>query len=571
MNILGINYGHPDAAAILLKKGEWLAGSEEERFTRIKHWEGFPSESISFCLDSSGITFDQLDFIAVAGDKTANMYRKLLFLLNHPTYFKKSKHPFGRFSSVWKQQFPHWILSSKLKFVEHHRAHLASAFYSSPFEEALIYSVDGSGDFSTSMWGIGKGNKINIMGNTSFPHSLGLFYTASSQYLGFHEVGDEYKVMGLAAYGNPIYFEKMLQMFHFQKDGSFKLNGSYFIWDNPLIRKNNGTGCPGISLFYSKQWTSEWGNPRLIGEEISTFHADFAASTQKVFEHILMYRLNYLAGKCDSRNLCLAGGSIQNSVAMGKIKRFTPFRNIYIPSASNDAGLSLGAAQWLYFQLLNGKRKKPIYHSFKGISYSDNQIKLICNQEKLIFQTFNGEEMIQKVTDILLSGGIIGWFQGNAEFGPRALGNRSILANPSIPDIKDKLNGIVKNREKFRPFALSVLADYQQDFIGKNDFLPFMEQVLVPEGKEMRQIQPLFHVDHSIRIHSVRKTENDIFYQLIKNFHSKSGIPALLNTSFNVNEPIVNSPSDAIRCFQRTALDYLIMGKILIKKQKDEK
>jgi carbamoyltransferase len=566
MNILGINFGHPDAAAILLKKGEWLAGSEEERFKRIKHWEGFPSESILFCLNSTNISFEQLDFIAVAGDVTSNFFRKILFLWKHPNHLKKTKKVFGGFSKEWEEHFPNWLLADKLRFVEHHRAHLASAFYSSPFEEAMIYSVDGSGDFSTSMWGIGKGNKIRIMGNTCFPHSLGLFYTAASQYLGFHEVGDEYKVMGLAAYGKPVFFADMLKMFQLQKDGTFTLNALYFKWDNPLFKENNANGVPGIPLFYSDVWASKWGIPKILGEEISSFHSDFAASTQKVFEYILMNRLNYLAGKCDTRNLCLAGGSMQNSVAMGKIKKLTPYKNIYIPCAANDAGLSLGAAQWVHFHSENERRKEPIYHSFKGISYDVDEIKAICIQEKLIFQEYSMQEIIQKVVNILLSGGIIGWFQGSAEFGPRALGNRSILADPSVPDIKDKLNGVIKNREKFRPFALSVLADFQQDFIGCNDFLPFMEQVVIPKGKASNQIEPLFHIDQSVRIQSVRKEDNDLFYQLIRSFYNISGIPALLNTSFNENEPIINSPLEAIRCFQRTELDYLIMGKILIKK-----
>lgn len=566
MNILGINFGHPDAAAILLKEGEWLVGSEEERFKRVKHWEGFPSESVLFCLNNTNISFEQLDFIAVAGDIRSNFFRKILFLWQHPNHLKKTRKAFGGFSKEWQQHFPDWPLSDKLRFVEHHRAHLASAFYSSPFEEAMIYSVDGSGDFSTSMWGIGKGNKIKIMGNTCFPHSLGLFYTAASQYLGFHEVGDEYKVMGLAAYGKPVFFDDILNMFQLKKDGTFTLSAFYFKWDNPLVKENNANGRPGIPLFYSDVWASKWGIPRFLDEEISSFHADFAASTQKVFEHILMNRLNFLAWKCEIRNLCLAGGSMQNSVAMGKIKRLTPYKNIYIPSASNDAGLSLGAAQWVHFQCENGRRKEPIYHSFKGISYDDDEIKAICIQEKLIFQVYSMEEIIQKVSDILMLGGIIGWFQGSAEFGPRSLGNRSILANPSVPDIRDKLNGVIKNREKFRPFALSVLAEYQQDFIGCNEFLPFMEQVLIPTGKALNQIQPLLHVDQSVRIQSVRQEDNELFYQLIRSFYKIAGIPALLNTSFNENEPIINSPLEAIRCFQRTELDYLIIGKSLIKK-----
>ena len=566
MNILGINFGHPDAAAILLKEGEWLVGSEEERFKRIKHWEGFPSESVLFCLNSTNISFEQLDFIAVAGDATSNFFRKILFLWQHPNHLKKTKKAFGDFSKEWERHFPDWLLADKLRFVEHHRAHLASAFYSSPFEEAMIYSVDGSGDFSTSMWGIGKGNKIKIMGKTCFPHSLGLFYTAASQYLGFHEVGDEYKVMGLAAYGKPVFFDEMLKMFQCQKDGTFTLKNEFFKWDKPLIGEDNLYGYPTIPLFFSELWKVKWGNSRRPKEELSSIHADFAASVQKVIEFILMRRLNYLAGTSAVRNLCLAGGSIQNSVAIGKIKSLTPFKNIYVPCASHDAGISLGAAQWVHFQEGKGARTAAIFHSFRGKCFNDDEIKAVCIEKKCHFQEYNMEEIIHKAVAILLSGGIIGWFQGRAEFGPRALGNRSILANPSVPNIRDKLNLVIKNREKFRPFALSVLSDFQQDFIGCNDFLPFMEQVLIPKGRALNQIEPLLHIDQSVRIQSVRKEENDLFYQLIKSFYKISGIPALLNTSFNENEPIINSPLEAIRCFHRTELDYLIMGNILIKK-----
>ena len=566
MNILGINFGHPDAAAILLKEGEWLVGSEEERFKRVKHWEGFPSESISFCLESADISFEQLDFIAVGGDKKAHLFRRMLFSLSHPNHLKKTKKAFGDFSKEWERHFPDWLLADKLRFVEHHRAHLASAFYSSPFDEAFIYSLDGSGDFSTSMWGIGKGNKINIMGKTCFPHSLGLFYTAASQYLGFHEVGDEYKVMGLAAYGKPVFFEKLLSMFQLQKDGTFKLKNEFFKWDRPLIGENNIYGYPTIPLFFSKLWEIKWGNSRYPDEELSSIHADFAASVQKVFEFILMRRLNYLAGMSVVRNLCLAGGSIQNSVAIGKIKSLTPFKNIYVPCASHDAGISLGAAQWIHFQEGKGARTEAIFHSFKGKCFTDDEIKAVCIEKKCHFQEYNLEEIIHKAVAILLSGGIIGWFQGSAEFGPRALGNRSILANPLIPGIKDTLNVAIKNREKFRPFALSVLAEYQQEYIGHSDFLPFMEQVKGINEKGLKAIGAFFHIDNTIRIQSVRKEENALFHELITSFHKESGVPALINTSFNEKEPIVHSPGDAIDCFKRTGIDFLIMGNRLIQK-----
>jgi carbamoyltransferase len=566
MNILGINFGHPDASAILLKDGHWLFGSEEERFKRIKHWEGFPSESISFCLESADISFEQLDFIAVAGDKTAHLFRRMLFSLQHPNYLIKRKRAFGNFKKEWDQYFPQWILHDKLRFVEHHRSHLASAFYSSPFEEAFIYSLDGSGDFSTSMCAIGKGNSIKVLGNTSFPHSLGLFYTAASQYLGFQEVGDEYKVMGLAAYGKPVFFEKLLSMFQLQKDGTFKLKNEFFKWNKPLIGEDNIYGYPTIPLFFSKRWEIKWGNSRHPEEELSSIHADFAASVQKVFEFILMQRLNYLAEKSVIRNLCLAGGSIQNSVAIGKIKSLTPFKNIYVPCATHDAGISLGAAQWIHFQEGKGVRTEAIFHSFKGKCFTDDEIKAVCIEKKCHFQEYNREEIIHKAVAILLSGGIIGWFQGRAEFGPRSLGNRSILANPLNPGIKDTLNVAIKNREKFRPFALSVLAEYQQEYIGYSDFLPFMEQVKEINGKGLKAIGAFFHIDNTIRIQSVRKEENALFHELITSFHKESGVPALINTSFNEKEPIVNSPGDAIDCFKRTGIDFFIMGNILIQK-----
>jgi len=566
MNILGINFGHPDASAILLKDGQWLFGSEEERFKRVKHWNGFPSESISFCLESADISYEQLDFIAFAGDKTAHLFRRMLFSLQHPNYLIKRKGAFGNFKKDWNQYFPQWILHDKLRFVEHHRSHLASAFYSSPFEEALIYSLDGSGDFSTSMWAIGKGNSIKVLGNTSFPHSLGLFYTAASQYLGFQEVGDEYKVMGLAAYGKPVFFEKLLSMFQLQKDGTFKLKNEFFKWNKPLIGEDNLYGYPTIPLFFSKRWEIKWGNSRHPEEELSSIHADFAASVQKVFEFILMQRLNYLAGMSRVRNLCLAGGSIQNSVAIGKIKSLTPFKNLYVPCATHDAGISLGAAQWVHFQEGKGERTEAIFHSFKGKCFTDDEIKAVCTEKKCHFQEYRLEEIIHKAVAILLSGRIIGWFQGRAEFGPRSLGNRSILANPLIPGIKDTLNVAIKNREKFRPFALSVLAEYQQEYIGYSDFLPFMEQVKEINGKGLKAIGAFFHIDNTIRIQSVRKEENALFHELINSFHKESGVPALINTSFNEKEPIVNSPGDAIDCFKRTGIDFLIMGNILIQK-----
>ncbi len=566
MNILGINFGHPDASAVLLKDGYWLFGSEEERFKRVKHWEGFPFEAISFCLESASISLDQLDFIAVAGDKYANLFRRMLFSLQHPMYLINSKGVFGNFKKEWNHYFPHWILHKKLRFVEHHRSHLASAFYSSPFEEAFIYSIDGSGDFSTSMWAIGKGNKINVLGNTSYPHSLGLFYTAASQYLGFQEVGDEYKVMGLATYGKPVFFEELLSVLQIQTEGTFKLKNEFFKWNKPLIGENNIYGYPNISLFFSKFWEIKWGISRHPDEKLSSIHADFAASVQKVFEFILMRRLNYLAGLSAVKNLCLAGGSIQNSVAIGKIKSLTPFKNIYVPCASHDAGISLGAAQWVHFQEGKGVRTEAIFHSFKGKCYTKEEIKAVCIEKKCHFQEFNIEEIIHKAVAILLLGGIIGWFQGRAEFGPRSLGNRSILANPLIPGIKDTLNMVIKNREKFRPFALSVLAEYQQEYIGYSDFLPFMEQVKGINGKGLKAIGAFSHIDNTIRIQSVRKEENALFHELITSFHKNSGVPALINTSFNENEPIVHSPADAIECFKRTGIDFLIMGNILIQK-----
>jgi len=566
MNILGINFGHPDASAILLKDGDWLFGSEEERFKRVKHWEGFPSESISFCLESADISFEQVDFIAVAGDKTAHLFRRMLFFLQHPNYLIKRKRAFGNIKKEWNQYFPHWILNDKLRFVEHHRSHLASAFYSSPFEEAMIYSVDGSGDFSTSMWGIGKGNKIKIMGKTCFPHSLGFFYTAASQYLGFHEVGDEYKVMGLASYGKPVFFDDMLKIFQCQKDGTFTLKNEFFKWNKPLIGEDNLYGYPTIPLFFSKLWEIKWGNSRNPEEELSSIHADFAASVQKIFEFILMRRLNHLAGMSAVTNLCLAGGSIQNSAAIGKIKSLTPFKNIYVPCATHDAGISLGAAQWIHFQEENGVRTEAILHSYKGKYFTDDEIKAVCIEKKCHFQEYNMEEIIKKAVAILLSGGIIGWFQGRAEFGPRSLGNRSILANPLIPGMRDTLNVAIKNREKFRPFALSVLAEYQQKYIGYSDFLPFMEQVKEINEKGLKAIGAFFHIDNTIRIQSVRKEENALFHELITSFHKESGVPALINTSFNEKEPIVHSPADAINCFKRTGIDFLIMGNLLIQK-----
>ena len=575
--ILGLNAYHADSSAAILKDGILIAATEEERFRRIKHWAGFPSEAIKFCLQEAGITLDQVDHIAIGRDPSAKLMKKILFAASHPQIgFKAFSNrllnakKIASLSGEFAMLFPdisEESIKRKIHNVEHHRAHLASAFFASPFEDAALLSIDGSGDFSTTMLAVGHDAHMEILDSIDLPHSIGVFYSAFTQYLGFPHYGDEYKVMGLAPYGVPRYVDKLRDIVKLTDNGLFKLNLSYFLVTKGNVISYGDNHIPVVDRLYSAKVVSLFGPTRKQGEELTQYHKDLAASVQSYTEQIIFHLLNGLHERTKLTSLCLAGGVAQNSVANGKITRNTPFRHVYIPSAGHDAGISMGAALYVYNQQLKQQRKPSIRTAYTGSRYSNEEIEQMLNREGVSFTRYEDQVLFEKVADCLINGGVVGWFNGRAEFGPRALGARSILADPRRQDAKELLNAKVKRRESFRPFAPSILAPYVDEYFEVNDAVPFMEKVFPIRKEKQHLIPAVTHVDGTGRLQSVEMDINPRYYQLITAFHRKTGVPILLNTSFNENEPIVNSPLEALDCFRRTHMDMLVMENSIVERK----
>ena len=576
MYILGINAYHADSSAAIFKDGVMIAATEEERFRRLKHWAGFPSMAIEFCLKEAGITLAELDHIAIGRDPKAKLDKKIAYLLKNPgggfnavldriRNAKKVSSLEDEFAKI--QPLPKASIKKKIHQAEHHRSHLASAFFASPFEEAALLSIDGSGDFTTTMIGIGKGNKIEVLGSVDFPHSAGIFYSAFTQLLGFPHYGDEYKVMGLAPYGEPKYVEQLKQVLQFTDDGLFKLNLKFFRSGKSGIVSYGEDHVPVVAPLYADLMIEKFGAVRKKDEPLSQYHKDMAASVQRITEELIFHILNHLQKRTGLKNICIAGGVAQNSVANGKITRMTDFANVYIPSAGHDAGISMGAALWVHNEVLKQPRSKPIWSAYTGAQFSNDEIAAYLNSRNIEFSYYDDEGLYERVAERLVNAGVIGWFQGRAEFGPRALGARSILADPRRNDAKDLLNAKIKRRESFRPFAPSILKEYVDEYFEVNDVVPFMEKVF-PVRKEKQSIIPaVTHADGTGRLQSVDKEVSPRYYNLIDKFRQKTGVPILLNTSFNENEPIVNSPENALDCYLRTQMDMLVMGNIIIERK----
>lgn len=573
MIILGINAYHADSSAAIFVNGKLIAAIEEERFRRIKHWAGFPEMAIQFCLKEAGVGFEEVDFYSIGRDPKAKFFKKLLYLAKNPSgSFSVIKNRLENSRKVLSLEnelsaasgLPPGIFKNKIRQVEHHRSHLASAFFASPFEEAACVSIDGSGDFTTTMISIGKGNEIEILDSVDFPHSIGIFYTAFTQLLGFPHYGDEYKVMGMAPYGESKYVGKLRDVIQLTADGLFKLNLDYFRKGTDGVISYNEDHIPVVEPMYSAHMIKAFGEPRKKDEPLTQYHKDLAASVQKITEGAIFHILQSLHKKTGLDNVCLAGGVAQNSVANGKIKMNTPFKNIYIPSAGHDAGISIGAALYMQHQLLKKERMPCLRSAYTGSHFNNREIKMFLSDQKIEFTELEDEILFDKITDCLINGGVAGWFTGKAEFGPRALGGRSIIADPRRGDAKEILNLKIKKRESFRPFAPSVLKEYVSQYFELADEAPFMEKVF-PVKQSMRAIIPaVTHVDGSGRLQTVDKDISPRYYQLIEAFRKKTGIPVLLNTSFNENEPIVNTPQDALNCYLRTDMDMLVMENILI-------
>ncbi|MFC2187774.1 carbamoyltransferase [Fulvivirgaceae bacterium LMO-SS25] len=574
MYILGINAYHGDSSACIIKDGEIIAATEEERFTRIKHWAGFPELSIKFCLKEANIEVTQLDGIAISRDPSANIHKKIMHAAKKMVSIKSLKDRLSNSLKVGnaKEQLADCFgvnvkdIKAKLYQVEHHRSHLASAYFPSPFPEAALLSIDGFGDFTSTMTGIGKDGQITVFDSVIYPHSIGIFYTGLTQYLGFPNYGDEYKVMGLAPYGEPKYCDELKKVIFPTSDGLFKLETKYFKHAKEGVSMSWEGGEPHIDPIFSPELENLLGTARKKGEPLEQKHKDLATSVQKVTEDIIFHLMNSLHAKTGLDSICVAGGVAQNSVANGKITRNTPFKNVYVPSAGHDAGTAAGAAMYVYHQILKQPRVAPIWHAYTGSKFSDEEIKEVLAQNNISYLELTDEELYEKVTNRLIDSGVVGWFQGRAEFGPRALGNRSILADPRRTDAKDLLNEKIKRRESFRPFAPSILAEYVEEYFEVNDKVPFMEKVFPIKEEKHSVIPAVTHVDGTGRLQSVDKEFSPRYHALISAFKAKTGVPVLLNTSFNENEPIVNNPQEALNCFLRTKMDMLVMGNIVVER-----
>lgn len=576
MIIVGINAYHADSSAAIFVNGEMIAAIEEERFTRLKHWAGFPGLSIAFCLKEAGVNWQDVDFFAIGRDPRAKFFKKVLFLASHPggsiRVVKDRLSNSRKVASIEKELsvlsgLPESSFAGKVRNIEHHRSHLASAFFASPFEEAACLSIDGSGDFSTTMTGIGKGNKITVLDSLDFPHSLGIFYTAFTQWLGFPHYGDEYKVMGMAPYGEPQYVEKLKDVIQLTGDGLFRLNLSYFRDATSGVISYGEDHIPVVAPLFSDKLVQVFGAPRKKEEALTQFHKDMAASIQRMAETVIFHILESLHKKTGLDRVCIAGGVAQNSVANGKITRNTGFKEVYIPSAGHDAGISMGAALYVQHQEQQMDRQPPIYSAYTGSRFSNEEIRKLLDAKGIAYAQMDDVALYDRVTECLIGGGVVGWMNGRAEFGPRALGGRSILADPRRTDAKEILNAKIKRRESFRPFAPSILKEYVDDYFELNEPVPFMEKVFPIRKEKRASIPAVTHVDGTGRLQTVDRDVSPRYYALIDAFRAKTGVPILLNTSFNENEPIVNKPEEALDCYLRTSMDMLVMENIVVQRK----
>jgi carbamoyltransferase len=584
MIILGLNAYHGDSSASIVIDGKLIAAAEEERFRRVKHWAGFPSEAIKYCLKEAKIQVEDIDHIAVNRNPTANLFRKGLFAFRkHPSLNLvkdrlKNATRVRDIKTVLSSEFG--VQSNKIKakvhHVEHHVAHLGSTYFVSPFDKAAVVLVDGFGDFVGAMWGHGEGNKLEVGDRIFFPHSLGLFYLALTQYLGFPKYGDEYKVMGLSSYGEPSHLDKMRQIVRLDSNGKFKLNLDYFIHHSEGVTMTWEAGEPNMGAAYSQKMEKSLGPARKREAPITKDYENIAASLQTMYEEAFFHLLNYVYKKTKTPILCLAGGCAMNSVANGKIFDKTPFKEIYIQAAAGDAGGALGAAYYVWNQVLGNKRDFVMNTAFWGPQYTEVEVKAEVEKNKnelsnlncIVERIDNDIDLCQKTAKEVSEGKVVGWFQGRMEWGPRALGNRSIVVDPRRAEMKDVLNARIKRREPFRPFAPSILFEKTGEYFEKDYPDPFMIKVY-PVRPEKRSVIPaVTHVDRSGRLQTVRREDNPLYWQLIKEFENLTGVPVVLNTSFNENEPIVCTPQEALDCFLRTKMDVLVLGNSFVSRGK---
>lgn len=574
MYILGINAYHAGASACLIQDGKLIAAAEEERFNRRKYWAGFPTQAIKYVLSEAGISAYDLDHVGISRDPSANLMKKLLFTLSKRPSLNLIRDRLTNVSEVRDTKVclaealgvDKRALRAEFHNVEHHRAHMASAFFVSPFDEAAVLSVDGMGDFVSTMWGSGHGNKLEVNEAIHFPHSLGFFYTAISQWLGFIKYGDEGKVMGLASYGEAIYLDKMRQIVRLQRDGSFELDLDYFIVHSEGVSMSWDDGNPVMDNLYSSKLIDLLGEPRIPRSQMTKYHQDVAASLQAMLEEAEFALVHKLQRETNQKALCVAGGVALNSAFNGKVLPNTNFEDIYIHSAAGDAGTALGVCYYIWHQVLDQPRSHIMTDAYTGPSYSNEAIQKVLDHYSLHYETLDEVALVKRAAEMVANGKVMGWFQGRLEWGPRALGNRSIIADPRRDDMKDILNARIKHREKFRPFAPSILLESTGEYFDQTYPDPFMVKVYNILPHKQAEIPAVTHVDGTGRLQTVDKEHAPLYWQLINAFKEHTGVPVVLNTSFNENEPIVCTPQEAIACFLRTKMDAVAIGNYLVEK-----
>ncbi len=568
MLILGLNLFHADASAALVQDGEVVFAIAEERLNRIKHYAGFPALAIKACLDFAGAKITDVEHVAIAQDSDANLAKKVQYSLANPARIlnfirlRQRKQAMRDVRSLLAQEFE--VNSQSLLFTEHHLehhiAHIASAFYCSPWEKAAGFSYDGSGDFVSTMMARCEGNQIQVLDRVFLPDSLGSFYTMICEFIGYKQYGDEGKVMGLAPYGKDTYRERLRDLV-VQKNGSFQLDRSFF----KTLGSNQGMqvmadGTVRLAPHFSERMVEAFGEPREPRSEITRREMDLAYAMQHRFEEVFFHLLNQLHRRVPCENLAMGGGCALNSVANGKIFARTPFRRTWIQPAAGDEGLAIGAALHTWHAVLNQPRRFAMKHSFWGTGFSAERIESDLKKANLVYRRLERQLLLDAVSGQIATGNVVGWFQGRMEWGPRALGNRSILAHPGLPGMKDILNARIKQREWFRPFAPSILEERQAEYFEHDHPSPFMLHVYKIRADKRAQLSAVNHVDDTGRLQTVSGDENSLYYELIQAFERKTGIPVVLNTSFNENEPIVCQPEEAINCFKRTRMDVLAIG-----------
>jgi carbamoyltransferase len=579
VHILGINAYHGDVSAVLVRDGVLVAAVEEERFRRIKHCAGFPALAIQSVLEQGGIAGAAVDHVAVSRDPNAHLLRKAWYTitrrpgialvrdrLRNRRRVGDVRGPLAAALGVSRDTLP------PVHHVEHHPAHLASAFFVSPFADAACCAIDGFGDFVSTSFAAGEGTHIDVLDQVFFPHSLGILYTAVTQHLGFPSFGDEFKVMGLAPYGQPTMVTELRRLVTLRPGGKFELDLRYFRHWSDGVAMEWEDGAPTLGPVYTTALDDLLGPARQPGDPLTARHEDIARSLQAVYEESAMHVLHGLWERTHNPRLCVAGGCAMNSVSNGKIRAQTPFREVYIQPASGDNGTALGAAYHVWHEVLHGARGFVMDHGYWGPAHSPDDITVALAAQLgdmnglLIERLASVNQAAALAARLIADGLIVGWYQGRMEWGARALGNRSIVADPRRSDIRDVINAKIKFREKFRPFAPSVAVEALDDYFEGAVPDPFMIQVY-PVREEMQGVVPaVTHVDGSGRLQTVSADANPPYYRLIREFEALTGVPMVLNTSFNENEPIVDTPAQALACFLRTAMDAIVLGTVVIRR-----